>query len=89
VRKRRADGGIPIMWRNALEPEPSQLSGPASEATSSRSVDSPNGKPHLMAACGAIVHPNTRVASLRKSLDACNSHFFPAPAVRQFGTAGH
>jgi hypothetical protein len=29
-----------------------------------------------VAACGAIVYPNARVASFRKSLDACNLHFF-------------
>ncbi len=49
----------------------------------------PNSKPHLMVARGAMVNPDIGVTLFRESLDARNSHFFPAPAFGQFGTAGH
>ncbi len=55
----------------------------------SRCIVFPNGKPHLMVACGAIIDTDVNVASFLNSVDACDLHFFPAATLRQFGAAGH
>ena len=42
-----------------------------------------------MAACGAGVNANNCIATCRKFVEACDFHFFAAPAYRQFSAAGN
>ena len=62
---------------------------PRRPGRSGRQIRNPNSEPHLMAACGAGVNANSCIAACRKFVEACDFHFFAAPAYRQFSAAGN